>query len=122
MSSTSKNDFSKVTDDNWYKVSDAYEQQQRSYVEDQLDFMRSVELSFPDETTMYWEDRIAERYEELADSFGGVDEYLRCFDDGSIRVFVELDNETLFSVYGEEQGNLKQSRAGLSSVLDTLKG
>lgn len=122
MSSKVENNFSKVTDEQWYKVSNAYESQQRSYVEDQLDFMRSVKISFPDETTMYWEDRIAERYEELADSFGKVDEYLRCFEDGSIRVFVELENETLFSVYGEEQVDLNQTRAGLSSVLDTLKG
>jgi len=122
MSSTADNNFSKVTDEQWYKVSNAYEPQQRSYVEEQLDFMGSVKISFPDETIMYWEDRIPERYEKLADSFGEVDEYLRYFDDGSIRVFVELENETLFSVYGEEQGDLNQSRAGLSSVLDTLKG
>jgi hypothetical protein len=122
MSSTADDKFSKITDEQWYKVSNAYEPQQRSYVEEQLEFMGSVKISFPDETTMYWEDRIAERYEELADSFGEVDEYLKWFDDGSIRVFVELENETLFSVYGKEQDDRNQSRAGLSSFLDTLKG
>lgn len=122
MSSISNNDQDLIEEpDNQSNVfSEDYELKDTDYIKDQLDFMESVAVGYPDGTEIGWSIEAPERYEKLVESFGEVDQYLKHFDDGSIAVLVEQEDEPLFALYGEEQGGYRQSRSGLSEVANSL--
>jgi len=67
-------------------LSEELKSRDTDYVKDQLDFMDSVAVGYPDGTEIYWSSEASERYEKLVGSFGKVDQYLKHFDDGSIAV------------------------------------
>jgi len=111
------------SEDSWRQVQDVfedYELKDTEYVKEQLEFMESIAVGYPDGTKMVWKEEAPERYEGLVESFGDVDEYVNHLEDGSVAVFVEQSDEPLFAVYGEEQGGYRQSRFGLSKVANTL--
>lgn len=97
-----------------------YDSIDTEYVKDQLDFMDSVAVGYPDGTEMRWSSEITERYEELVESFGEVDQHLKHFDNGSTAVFVEQEDELLFGLYGDEQGGFRKSRFGLSKAGNSI--
>ncbi len=122
MSSISSSGQDSV-ENSWKNVEDVFEEydlQDTDYVKEQLEFMDSVAVGYPDGTEMLWEEEAPEQYEALVESFGEVEEYVSHLDDGSVAVFVKQEDEPLFAVYGEEQGGYRQSRFGLSMVANTL--
>lgn len=124
MSSISNSGQDSV-EESWKRAEDVFEGcevQDTDYIKEQLEFMESITVGYPDGTIMYWDQEAPEHYEGLVESFGDVDEYVSHLNDGSVAVYVEQEKEPLFAVYGEEQDSYMQSRFGLSSVLNTLSG
>lgn len=113
------------SDESWRQVQDIfeeYEQKDTEYVKEQLEFMGSTAVGYPDGTSMYWEEETPQKYEELVESFGEADEYVSHFEDGSVAVLVEQEDGALFAVYGEEKGGYRSNRFGFSNVIDSLSG
>lgn len=109
----------------WERVRDSFSQYQKEdteYIADQLEFMDSVHLSYPDETEMKWEEDIPGQYEKLVDSFGEVDQYLDYLKDGSMVIYAEQENDPLFVAHGRELKQHKHNSAGLNGVASSLSG
>jgi len=107
----------------WELISDSFEPYQRrntDYITDQLEFMNSVQIAYPDETKMNWGEDMSERYEKLVDSFGEIDQYLEHLEDGSMVIYAEDENDPLFIAYGLELSRPKSSSFGLSAISNAL--
>lgn len=107
----------------WRTARASFEQYQRKdteYIADQLEFMDSFHLIYPDETEMSWKDNIAGQYERLVDSFGEIDQYLDYLEDGSMIVFAEQEDEPLFFAHGVECKQQRNSSVDLSAISNTL--
>lgn len=105
----------------WVDIDDSLSETGTESVLEQLSAMDEAEVVYPDGTSYEWEEGLEENYMELVDGFGGEDEVSQYMEiEGTeVTVAVEHGEETVFTVYADEERYGKDSglNLGLASPL-----